>query len=203
MRRILIPTTARPHHRTRLNQILELNQFWTITGVLAQRGSLLNLTLLLNKIVRSLTPVTSTQTLITPNALIIELWRLSDLGGQCLRNQPRLPGPTPSLGQMAGGIELTYRVKLRGLSRKLRKIVRNRYRFTRSYEWVHPTLRYKAGLHLIKPALRLKKLPTFSGRLSSTVYDVLNNPRQSATLALKQKHQQVAMSMLKPVVGRG
>jgi hypothetical protein len=51
-------------------------------------------------------------------------------------------------------LKLTYRIIFISLSRRVRKIVKNKFKFRRQYVCVPPKLRLKYGIHLIKFCLK-------------------------------------------------
>jgi hypothetical protein len=60
---------------------------------------------------------------------------------------------------IAQRLQLAYRVRYRALTRRMRKIVRNRYRYVRTYERVLPAQRARLGLRLLRAAAPLFELP--------------------------------------------
>lgn len=69
------------------------------------------------------------------------------------------PGPATSVvgqfEQVASRLALSYFVQHQALDRKLRKIVKNRYRYVRRYVYVRPSERTRRGLRLLVPTRHL------------------------------------------------
>ena len=93
-------------------------------------------------------------------------------------------------------LRLLYRVRHRALTRRMRKIVRNRYRYVRTYECVAPSQRARHGLRLIRAVLPLSQEATFAARLATTLGDALYSSEDSVLLRLHSQHSLVAVAKL-------
>lgn len=76
-------------------------------------------------------------------------------------------------------LSLPYLVRYRALDRKLRKILKNKYRYARSYCYVPVHLRQRSGLRLFVGAIALFEAPTSQARMSLALYDLLAAPTES------------------------
>lgn len=107
------------------------------------------------------------------------------------------PASAPlALELLARRLSLTYRVRHRALTRRMRKIVRNRYRFVRTYGAVAPSQRVRQGLRLIQLLLPLSDAPTLTGRLTDTLGGLLEEPATSPLARLHAQHGVVAVTRL-------
>lgn len=192
------------NQRMRLNQDLNLSIYWMIAGLLMQRGRLLSLNLTMNNLLpiiklRSLLDLSGTHKI---KLITVELWRMSGTSQQTsytLLDAGDIVNKNNNfLCDTANMLELTYRFKLRGLSRRMRKIVKNKYQYKMQYEWVYPAFRCKAGLRLIKPALELESAQSFKAKLHKIMVSLENKSNDDATLAIWYKHQYSTLDKLKP-----
>ena len=53
------------------------------------------------------------------------------------------------LAKLGFDLRLTYRIRYHALDRKVRKIVKNKYRYVRSYVCIRETQRFRLGLRLM------------------------------------------------------
>lgn len=98
--------------------------------------------------------------------------------------------------QICLALKTAYVVKYKSLDRKLRKIVKNKYRYFRFYSMVKPAGRVRVGLRFILLGLAVRSNQTFHDRLDEILLDVLVHPSRSILLSLKQKHQMVSLGSL-------
>ena len=98
--------------------------------------------------------------------------------------------------QLAQRLSLTYFVQHQALDRKLRKIVKNKYRYVRRYVYVRPADRVRIGLRLIVVGQHLQPQRRWGCRVGSLLEDFNFAPEQSILRRLWQRHQQVALQAL-------
>lgn len=98
--------------------------------------------------------------------------------------------------QLCLALKTSYVVRYKSLDRKLRKIVKNKYRFFRFYSMLKPVHRVRAGLRFILLGLALRSNQRMQARLLDILSDVLVAPEQSLLLDLKRKHQAVTLGAL-------
>ena len=93
-------------------------------------------------------------------------------------------------------VRVSFLVRYRSLDRKLRKIVKNKYRYSRSYVMLKPSSRVKQGLRFILLGLSLRSNQKIRECLASLFYDVLFAPQSSILLEVRDKYQSVALTAL-------
>lgn len=98
--------------------------------------------------------------------------------------------------QICSALKTSYMVKYKSLDRKLRKIVKNKYRFFRFYSMLKPMQRVKAGLRFTLLGLTLRSNQRMQERLVELFSDIFFIPEQSLLLGLKRKHQLVTLGAL-------
>ena len=103
---------------------------------------------------------------------------------------------TVVFSQLCSALQTAYMVKYKSLDRKLRKIVKNKYRYFRFYSMIKPASRIRAGLRFILLGLAIRSNQKFNDRLDEILWDVIMHPSRSVLLSLKQKHQMVSLSSL-------
>lgn len=101
------------------------------------------------------------------------------------------------LNLIASSVALTYRVAFVGLSRRLRKIVKNKYRFRRQYVCVFPSSRLRYGFHLIKFCLKFIGGKTKADRLLALVTPLSLDYTTSAVYQLRYQQQKHVLSALR------
>lgn len=77
--------------------------------------------------------------------------------------------PAHLLAWVGLALVLSYRIRYHALDRKLRKIVKNRYRYVRSYTCVREAQRVRYGLRLLSFGLMLAGDRTWAARLLSVL----------------------------------
>jgi hypothetical protein len=93
-------------------------------------------------------------------------------------------------------LRLTYFIQHQALDRKLRKIVKNRYRYVRRYVLIRPMDRLRWGLRLTKVCLILQPQRRWGDRVYSLLYDYIFNRDGSLLQRLWLRHQQVTLRAL-------
>ena len=94
------------------------------------------------------------------------------------------------------GLRLTYRIRYHALDRKIRKIVKNKYRYVRSYVCIREAQRVRYGLRLLPLGALLCPERRWEVRLGVLLQTLMWNPQQSVVRQLRQQHQQTALSAL-------
>jgi len=97
---------------------------------------------------------------------------------------------------VTAALKMSYMVRYRALDRKLRKIVKNKYRYVRFYTMVNPKNRIKAGLRLFLIGLSLRSNQRLDARLLELLVDIILYPTNSLLLNLRSKHQAITLSTL-------
>lgn len=98
---------------------------------------------------------------------------------------------------IASSIALTYRVAFVGLSRRLRKIVKNKYRFRRQYVCVFPSSRLRYGFHLIRFCLKFIGGKTKADRLLTLITPLTSDYTASPVYQLRYQQQKHVLSALR------
>lgn len=93
-------------------------------------------------------------------------------------------------------LSIAYRVKYSRLNKKIRKIVKNKYRYQKRYEWIPPHLRNNNSSFFFKKSVLTSNALSFSDRIMSTVYDHIKNSSNSTLNLTMQKTQSLAVSTL-------
>lgn len=99
--------------------------------------------------------------------------------------------------QLAQEIAVTYRISFVGLSRRLRKIVKNKYRFRRQYVCVLPNSRLRYGFHLIRFCLRFVAGNTKSQRLLILLRSIFLVEETSPVLFIRLQQQKHVLEVLR------
>jgi hypothetical protein len=97
---------------------------------------------------------------------------------------------------MCSILKLSYVVKYKALDRKLRKIVKNKYRYFRFYSMLSPNSRIKAGLRLLLLGLSLRSNQNVYNRLLELCVDLFLNPEHSLLVSLRKRHQLLTLTTL-------
>jgi hypothetical protein len=90
----------------------------------------------------------------------------------------------------------SFVVRYKSLDRKLRKIVKNKYRYFRFYSMIKPANRVRTGLRFILLGLALRSNQKLKDRLDEVLTDVCISPSTSILVSLKQKHQTITLGAL-------
>ncbi len=93
-------------------------------------------------------------------------------------------------------LRLTYRIRYHALDRKVRKIVKNKYRFVRSYVCLREWQRTRLGLRLVPLAASLHTDQSWERRLAAVLGALVWAPEDSLLRQLRRQHQQIALSAL-------
>jgi hypothetical protein len=93
-------------------------------------------------------------------------------------------------------LPLVFYVQHQALDRKLRKIVKNRYRYVRRYVYIQPSDRLRLGLRLCAVARMLYGGPTWAYRLRAMVEAYMENPATSLISVLHRRHQEITLRAL-------
>ncbi len=101
-----------------------------------------------------------------------------------------------SFPQICGRLKISFMVRYRSLDRKLKKIVKNKYRYSRAYVMLKLQNRIKSGLRLILLGLAVRSNQTIQDRLEDVLGDVLFMPEKSMLLDIRNKHQNIALTAL-------
>lgn len=98
---------------------------------------------------------------------------------------------------ITSSVALTYRVAFVGLSRRLRKIVKNKYRFRRQYVCVFPSSRLRYGFHLIRFCLKFIGGKTKAERLLALLTPLSLDQTVSPVYQLRYQQQKHVLSALR------
>jgi hypothetical protein len=90
-----------------------------------------------------------------------------------------------------------YRVSYCSISRKLRKIVKNKYRYVRRFECLFYKARWKYSTWLLRLALLFRSELTYGARLSGIFVELLFDPTSSLLLSLRYAHRTHTLAMLR------
>ncbi len=86
----------------------------------------------------------------------------------------------PVLESSLSLLTLSYTIKYQALGKKMRKIIKNKYRFTKKYQYIYSWDRLRVGLRLLKLASRLytstRWFDNFKSVVSSYIFSRLNSP---------------------------
>lgn len=93
-------------------------------------------------------------------------------------------------------LPITYMIQYQALDRKLRKIVKNRYRYVRRYILVRPRDRLRSGLRLFKTSTLLVSSNQWKQRLYLSLYALYQFPQTAVVLQLRRRHQQITLRAL-------
>lgn len=109
--------------------------------------------------------------------------------------------PTPLLPAhllmwASSALEMTYRIRYHALDRKVRKIVKNRYRYVRTYVCVRDVQRIRFGLRLLPLGVLLCTDRRWVGRLTQLLAGLVQQPEASILRQLRKQHHQTALTAL-------
>ena len=93
-------------------------------------------------------------------------------------------------------LRLTYRIRYHALDRKIRKIVKNKYRYVRSYVCIREAHRVRHGLRLVPLGVLLCPERRWRARLSVLLETLIWAPHQSVVRQLRQQHHHTALGAL-------
>lgn len=93
-------------------------------------------------------------------------------------------------------LEVAYRVRYSQLNRKLRKIVKNKYRYQKRHEWIPPHARPQFVASLLKKYALTRNELTFAERIGGALTEYLLVPTLSPLRALALTNQTTAVSAL-------
>lgn len=94
-------------------------------------------------------------------------------------------------------LPVTYRVIFISLSRRVRKIVRNRFRFRKQFVCVPPHARLVQGFRLLKLCLRFVEGRTWPARLRSLLGSLFTDQGSSPVLYMRARQQVHVLSVLR------
>lgn len=92
--------------------------------------------------------------------------------------------------------EAAYCVRYNQLNRKLRKIVKNKYRYQKRFEWIPPALRPYTAIRLFKAYLKTRTELTLAERFAGVLTDQLLFADKAPLTQLAKQSQQTAVSAL-------
>ena len=93
-------------------------------------------------------------------------------------------------------LRLTYRIRYHALDRKIRKIVKNKYRYVRSYVCIREVHRVRHGLRLVPLGVLLCPERRWGARLAVLLETLVWAPHQSVVRQLRQQHHNTALAAL-------
>jgi hypothetical protein len=94
------------------------------------------------------------------------------------------------------GLDVAYRVRYCQLNRKLRKIVKNKYRYQKRYEWLPPHMRPAFAVSLLKQYVKTRTELTFPERIAGALAEQLLFAPLTPLTLLAHQTQTVAVSTL-------
>lgn len=94
------------------------------------------------------------------------------------------------------GLEVAYRVRYSQLNRKLRKIVKNKYRYQKRHEWIPPRARPYFVASLLKKYTITRNEFFFTQRIAGGLTEYLLLPESSPLRILALANQTTAVSAL-------
>lgn len=100
------------------------------------------------------------------------------------------------LRSMYLNLEVSYRLRYCQLNRKLRKIIKNKYKFQKRNEWIPPRNRHKHIAALLKKNLLLQEDVVFNHRLAAVFSFYFSDPLTSDLYKLAKQNQGIAVSTL-------
>lgn len=92
--------------------------------------------------------------------------------------------------------EIAYCVRYNQLNRKLRKIVKNKYRYQKRFEWVPPALRARSAVRLFKAYVKTRAELSFADRLAAALAEQTLAPEDAPLTLLARQSQTTAVSAL-------
>jgi hypothetical protein len=104
--------------------------------------------------------------------------------------------PDIFLSWLANSLKLTYRIRYHALDRKVRKIVKNKYRYVRTYVCIREWHRVRLGIRLLVTATIIQSARHWDSRLSTVLSELSCNPERSLLRQLRRQHQHLALSSL-------
>lgn len=115
---------------------------------------------------------------------------------------PTVHQPLDLLPSAFEGIECAYRVKYCRLNRKIRKIVKNKYRYQKRYEWIPPRARLPFVVGLFKKAIAIDDALVSVGRFYNVVSPLLTDRDDSLVVTMARQHQLVTVNLLSQTAKR-
>ncbi len=111
---------------------------------------------------------------------------------------PKLPqlNPQAFFFTLLARLSLSYFVQYKALDRKLRKIVKNKYRYSRQYVALLPHDRLRAGLRLLKITAFFFTARRWRLRFFSMMQSLLLPINESLVLTMVRRHQQTSLKAL-------
>lgn len=94
-------------------------------------------------------------------------------------------------------VSASFLIKYKQINRKLRKIVKNKYKYVRTYEFVRPSRRWFWGLRLLRLSLAFDLSKTFKQRLSNFFDTFALSFKNTTFWSLKRHHHLTTLEMLK------
>lgn len=104
------------------------------------------------------------------------------------------------LTSWAGRLACAFRVRYCQLNRKLRKIVKNKYKFQKKYEYIQPYRRLGFILALLKRCLSVRPELTFFERVSAFLVDLFSDPSSSIFHTLLHQTQAITLDTLRRAI---
>ena len=104
--------------------------------------------------------------------------------------------PGHMLAWVGLSLRLTYRIRYHALDRKIRKIVKNKYRYVRSYVCIREAHRVRHGLRLVPMGVLLCPERRWGARLATLLETLVWAPHQSVVRQLRQQHHNTALGAL-------
>lgn len=93
-------------------------------------------------------------------------------------------------------IKAYYRVRYTRLNRKIRKIVKNKYKYQKQYVWLLPRQRNGFILNLLKACTLIQPHKTEKQRLAATLTEHFLNLKKSPITQLVEQHQKTTIGQL-------
>jgi len=104
--------------------------------------------------------------------------------------------PATLVAQISASLRLTYRIRYHALDRKVRKIVKNKYRYVRSYVCIRETQRFRLGLRLMLVGALLQTDRRWGARVYGLLADLQRAPQACYLRHLRRQHHQTALQAL-------
>lgn len=136
--------------------------------------------------------------LFTQHGKLALLFRaLSNLSQLCAVNTPTKFLNLPELFLwLWQDLTIAFQVKYCILNRKVRKIVKNKYRYQKRYEWIPPHIRLRTASRFFKNLVLTDQALNFHQRLGSTLVQHISKPQNSNLKVILQQTQSIAVSVL-------
>lgn len=93
-------------------------------------------------------------------------------------------------------VKMYFKVRYTALNRKIRKIVKNKYKYQKQYMWLLPRQRVSNLINLLKPIFFAQKEKRAGDRLASALMLHLQNISESPISALVKQHQKISVTQL-------